>query len=463
MRKWWLPAGVILLAGCAAPQVEQARNPFANDHEASPVRKLSLALVLPTIQVVKNGKPAEDPALSRRNREEPETMYREVLGIYYQHFKRVTVIKSLEDPRVADADVIASLEIKLVANPPTLTLISSFYNPDHGLVATVKTEASSPGSLFPIRPENAFSTVIPLVPDKLDQKIKESAELKQYAKTLESKLNGQARASRTDNRRAKIVDSDVDRPGYGFEENPGNYAVVIGVESYQNLPPAEFAGRDAHAVRAHLRALGYPGQNVIMLTDAQATGNAIRSYVESWLPRNVKEDSKVFFYFSGHGAPDSESKQAYLVPWDGDAQFLSDTGYPLKRLYQKLNGLKAKQVIVAMDSCFSGAGGHSVLAKGARPLMTRVDAGSSSDMGKVVVLAAAGAEEITGEEENQGHGLFTYYLLKGLNESGGKNTVGEIYGYLKPKVEEAARQSNRGQTPQLLNGTGEQSGKESLR
>ena len=85
--------------------------------------------------------------------------------------------------------------------------------------------------------------------------------------------------------------------------------------------------------------------------------------------------------------------------------------------------------------------------------MTRVDQGSSEDMGKVVVLAAAGAEEITGEEESQGHGLFTYYMLKGLNESQGKNTVGGIYGFLKPKVEGAARQSNRGQTPQLLGST----------
>ena len=160
--------------------------------------------------------------------------------------------------------------------------------------------------------------------------------------------------------------------------------------------------------------------------------------------------------------PDRNWESASHGTWDADSQFLSDTGYPVKRLYQKLNGLKAKQVIVAMDSCFSGAGGHSVLAKGARPLMSRVDAGNSSDMGKIVVLAAAGAEEITGEEENQGHGLFTYYFLKGLNESGGKNSVGQIYGYLKPKVEEAARQSNRGQTPQLL-GASDQGSKEGMR
>ncbi len=462
MRNWFAAAAAAaMIAGCAPVQVQQDNNPFAKDRQGSPIHKLSLALVLPALQVTKHGKPVKAAELSKQNTEEPETLYRDILAIYFQDFKRVTLVKNLSDPRVADADVIASLDVSLNANPPDLTLTSSFYGPDHGLVAAVKTEASSGGSLFPISPEDAFSRVVGQIPDKLDVQLEASNELKHYAKALESKPKAQSVAQ--DSGQAKTFDSDVDRPGYSFDENVQNFAVVIGVENYQNLPSAEFAGRDARAVRAHLRALGYPGQNVIMLTDAQATGNAIRSYVESWLPRNVNENSKVFFYFSGHGAPDADSKQAYLVPWDGDPQFLSDTGYPLKRLYQKLNGLKAKQVVVAMDSCFSGAGGHSVLAKGARPLMTKVDAGDAGDMGKVVVLAAAGAEEITGEEEGQGHGLFTYYLLKGLNDSGGKSNVGQVYGYLKPKVEDAAQRSNRGQTPQLMGAGADQGASEDFR
>lgn len=459
MRRWCLPAAIALLAGCAPNKVVQAENPFAKDRQGSLTRRMALALVLPTFEAVKNGKPLEVPALARKNREEPETLYREVLGAFYPNFKSVTLVKSLDDPRVAGADVVATLGMHLTAHPPKLVMTSSFYNPEHGLAASVRTEAASPPSIFPKRPEKSFPALLGQIPEMLDKQIRESADLKQYAKSIEDRLSGRVQVAR---QRAKVVDSDVDRPGYAFEEKSGNYALVIGVENYQGLPPASFAGRDAHAVRAHLRALGYPSQNIVMLTDSQATSNAIRSYVESWLPRNVNSDSKVLFYFSGHGAPDSDTKQAYLVPWDADSQFLADTGYPVKRLYQKLNGLKAKQVIVAMDSCFSGAGGHSVLAKGARPLMARVDVGNSSDMGKIVVLAAAGAEEITGEEESQGHGLFTYYFLKGLNEGGGRNSVGEIYGYLKPKVEEAARRSNRGQTPQLLGAT-DPGGKEGMR
>jgi TPR repeat protein len=250
--------------------------------------------------------------------------------------------------------------------------------------------------------------------------------------------------------------SDVDAPAYKEAEDPTRFALVIGVEKYQSLPSADFAERDAKAVRAHLLALGYPERNVILLLGAQATKTGIEKYLESWLPRNIKEDSKVFVYYSGHGAPDPDSKQAYLVPWDGDAKFLDTTGYPLKRLYEKLDALKAKQVMVAMDSCFSGAGGRSVLEKGTRPLINKVDTGASN-LGKVVVLAAAGPDEITGTAAGQGHGLFTYYLLKSLNDGHGKSRAKDLFGAVLPEVQDAARRDNRDQTPQLMGSAAEQS------
>jgi uncharacterized caspase-like protein len=136
------------------------------------------------------------------------------------------------------------------------------------------------------------------------------------------------------------------------------------------------------------------------------------------------------------------------VPWDGDPKYLENTGYPIARLYEKLEALKAKEIVVALDACFSGAGGRSVLAKGIRPLVLRVDAGIG-DSDRLVVLSAAGGDEVTGTDEAQGHGLFTYYFLKGLNESRGKGSMRSLYDYLSPKVQDAARKDNREQMPQL--------------
>jgi uncharacterized caspase-like protein len=202
-------------------------------------------------------------------------------------------------------------------------------------------------------------------------------------------------------------------------------------------------------MHAHLLALGFPERNIIFLRGAQAGRAGIEKYVESWLPRNVKEGSRVVFYFSGHGAPDPVQGQAYLVPWDGDAKFLENTGYPVERLYRKLDALKAREVLVAMDACFSGYGGHSVIAKGTRPLVTKIDDGRGA-LGRLVVLAASSLDEVTGTEEAQGHGLFTYHLLKGLQEMRGQATARELYDFLKPRVQDAARRQNRDQTPQLM-------------
>ncbi|MBI3553430.1 MAG: caspase family protein [Elusimicrobia bacterium] len=247
------------------------------------------------------------------------------------------------------------------------------------------------------------------------------------------------------------INSDVDEPVYRLAKNPDDFALVIGIEKYANLPAADYAERDAQAMRSHLLALGYPERNILFLKGSQAVRSGITKYVESWLPKNVNKNSRVFFYFSGHGAPDAKTGRAYLVPWDGDPKFLDDTAYPVKRLYEKLNALPAKSVLVALDSCFSGAGGRSVIPKGARPLVTHVEEGGIP-AGKLEVFAAADGDEITGTDPAQGHGLFTYYFLKGLNEKNGAASAKSLYDYLAPHVADSARRENRDQTPQLLGG-----------
>lgn len=252
---------------------------------------------------------------------------------------------------------------------------------------------------------------------------------------------------------SELLASEVDKPNYGLGENKDYYALVVGIEKYSALPEATFAERDASSVREHLIALGVPPRNIRFLMGPQAGRAALEKYVESWLPSNAGENSRVFVYFSGHGAPDPKTGLAYLVPWDGDAKFLENTAYPVKRLYERLNGLKAKEIIVVMDACFSGAGGRSVLAKGTRPLVTKVDSGLDS-AGKLVVLSASASDEITGMNEEQKHGLFTYYFLKGLNGeakgSDGGLTLKALYDYIAPRVKAEARRENRDQTPQLM-------------
>ncbi len=245
---------------------------------------------------------------------------------------------------------------------------------------------------------------------------------------------------------APTVTSDVDTPARRDAERPNDYALVIGIESYQSLPKADYGVRDAQTVRRHFEALGVPARNIISLEGPQATGSKLRSYLQQWLPRNIKSESTLFIYYSGHGAPDPANGEAYLVPWDADPMFLTTSAYPLKQFYAELTALKAKRVLVALDACFSGSGGRSVLAKGARPLVAKVDE-SVPTAANLTVLAAASGSEITGTLDEQAHGIFTYYFLKGL--SGGAKTPRTLYDYLKPHVQDDARRQNREQSPTL--------------
>lgn len=273
----------------------------------------------------------------------------------------------------------------------------------------------------------------------------------QIAAIVKATLEG-AKAAAPAPKAAAAPSSDVDAPRYKKGSRPDDFAVVIGIDGYSELPSATYAERDASAVKAHLLALGYPERNVALLLGAKAGRASVAKMLETWLANNVNERSTVFVYYSGHGAPDPKTGDAYLVPWDGDPQFLQDTAYPIKRLYAKLSALKAKRAVVALDACFSGSGGRSVLAKGLRPLVAQVSL--AQDAAKVVSLTAAEGGQVTGTLDEQGHGLFTYYLLRGLNgaakDADGKVTLRGLHEYLTPNVQDGARRQNRDQTPQLL-------------
>lgn len=250
---------------------------------------------------------------------------------------------------------------------------------------------------------------------------------------------------------SSIYKSSVDRPDYHLPRRPNDFALVIGVEKYPGgIPKAEFADRDAKAVVAHLRALGVPLRHIKRLTDDTATRSRIKGALH-WLTRNVTPGSTVYVYFSGHGAP-SQGGTAYLVPFDGDPSDLSDTGVSTSGFYRTLGQLPARHIIVALDACFTGEGKRSIMGNGIRPLVTKIREGAVPSSGKLVVLTAARSNQESGVLEAKGHGLFTYYFLKGLNggaEHGGHVTVAGLYRYLKPKVEAEANLDNRSQTPEL--------------
>jgi hypothetical protein len=253
------------------------------------------------------------------------------------------------------------------------------------------------------------------------------------------------------------IKSDIDElPTTKVKHNKNAYAIVIGIENYrQKLPNADFATSDARLVSEYLtKVMGYPEENIVTLANDHAALGDFVKYFEKWLPNNVEKGGTVFIYYSGHGAPNIKTGDAYLVPYDGDPTFITETGYPIARLYESLGKLKAKEITVVLDSCFSGAGGRSVLAKGAKPLIMTINMPTIQK--NISVMTASSGDQISSAYEEKGHGLFTYFMLKGIKDEDvvkqdGSIKIDNLFGYIEPQVERIARkQYNNEQTPQLI-------------
>ena len=254
-----------------------------------------------------------------------------------------------------------------------------------------------------------------------------------------------------------VLASDVDVVPAIPTSRQHAYAIVIGIEEYQQkLPKADYAAHDAEIMGQYLtKALGYQEENVVVLLNERATKTSMEKYVEGWLVDRVEKGDSVFIYYSGHGAPNPKTGKAFLVPYDGDPAFVEQTGYPLERLYERLSALPAKEVVVMLDSCFSGAGGRSVIAKGMRPMVLSVE-NPLLIKGRTTVLTAGAGDQVSSTYDQKSHGLLTYFFLKGLQGEADQNNdkrieLRELFEYLKPQVERTARREfHNEQTPQLI-------------
>ncbi len=245
-----------------------------------------------------------------------------------------------------------------------------------------------------------------------------------------------------------IIRTDIEEPAFNTTDKimgENDLAVIIGIEGYQGLPKSDYSYDDAKLMGDYAKALGFKPRNIELLLDERATKSAIEKIIKTWLPNKAKPESRVFVYYSGHGAPEPKTGDAYIVPFDGDPNYLPDTGYPLKSLYDTLGKLQVAEVTVVIDACFSGAGGRSVLAKGARPLVMLTEGAILSQ--NMAVLSATQGTQISTSSSEKGHGVFTYYFLKALKD--GKKNIAEIYEYIKPIVEDEAKQLNVQQSPSI--------------
>ena len=237
----------------------------------------------------------------------------------------------------------------------------------------------------------------------------------------------------------------------------GAYALVVGIEHYRDIPAPDGARRDAERFATLLkRTLGLREQNVHLITDEHATRTDILGQLE-WLKATVTPGSRVYFYFSGHGAPDVATSSSFLLPYDADTKRISGTGISMAFVAHALSETRARDALAVVDSCFSGAGGRSVLPPGARPLVRMKETAPTA---KLALFTASAGDEISGPRPGGHEGLFTRTVTEALAtgaadvDGDGQVSLAELSSWVGPRVARDAKRDSREQHPQLIVGAG---------
>lgn len=242
------------------------------------------------------------------------------------------------------------------------------------------------------------------------------------------------------------------------------WAVVVGVSKYRDsrIAGLRYASADARAFYDWLvsqQGGGYAPSRIKLLLDSEATGQNIRNTLFHWLKQALAEDM-VTIYFAGHGSPESPDSpnNLFLLPYDVNYTDIATTGFPMWDIETALKRfIKAKKVVVIADACHSGGIGQSfdVARRGDRGIEINPISSGLQNLSQVgdgiAVISASDDKQMSqeGQQWGSGHGVFTYYLLKGLGgeadyNKNGHITLGELIPYLSEKVR---RETSNAQSP----------------
>lgn len=247
---------------------------------------------------------------------------------------------------------------------------------------------------------------------------------------------------------AVVDDLDTNIPA-GSNVNTNTFVVIIGNENYQRVAHVQYAANDATVFGEYCqKTLCVPQKNIRSYKDATyATIMAALKDIED-ISKAYKGNIDVIFYYAGHGVPSESDQSAYLLPVDADGSQM-DFCLSTKHLYQSLNSLGARKVIVLMNACFSGAQRGDGMLTAARGVALKVK--DDVPTGNMVVFTAANGQQTAYPYKEKGHGMFTYFLLKKLQDTKGNVSFGDLTDYVSEQVaQQSVVVNKRSQTPTVI-------------
>ncbi len=201
------------------------------------------------------------------------------------------------------------------------------------------------------------------------------------------------------------------------------FALVVGISKYTKATPLGFAAEDAESFAQFLmspRGGAVPRDNITLLKDEKATRSGIETGFKEMVARAGPKDA-VWILLAAHGVVLDKGPQAgaYILAVDTSAERPED-GFPMAFVESLLTTAKAnvRRMDILVDACHAGAIGqlHSNrLAVNVGNVMKKID--SEVADADVFAMLASGQNEVSNEGPayGGGHGVFTYFVLKGMN------------------------------------------------
>jgi uncharacterized caspase-like protein len=196
--------------------------------------------------------------------------------------------------------------------------------------------------------------------------------------------------------------------------------------------------------------LGISQNRIKTLLNDRADEKGILLSVQDFLRRSTKQNkSDIYVFFAGHGLSSQDGKNMYLLPHDGSPRLLDDTAILRDRLFADLKATNPKSVTIFLDTCYSGETRSEEMLVDARPVT--IKAKKQSIPKGFTLFSAASSEQLSRPLEEAKHGMFSYFLMKGMEGSADTNndnkiTARELHAYVEQNV---VQQSSGSQTPEL--------------
>ena len=234
------------------------------------------------------------------------------------------------------------------------------------------------------------------------------------------------------------VDTDVDIPQYGGSgEGSDMYAVIIANQNYATGMKVPYAINDGRVFREYCRLrLNIPEDNIAYLTDADAEDI---SSLEQWLDRIaplLDSDSRILLYFSGQCLLDKGVGETYLLPVDYSSMGVQ-SGLGLRNLYRRISGWNVDDALFLVDATYGKVSRNGMRINVFKDGDTPEEWLRPED--RMVVFFAAQEDEAALPYPRKRHGLFTYFLLKALQQHPDGISFGTLFDFISDNVRAVAQ------------------------